>query len=105
MTIFRNDPPGYVCPQTGRVAVLVGGYANSNLNGRVPAYLFSSSAQEKDSECWRAIEKVEPRADGQRFDVLFLSGSWTTVGPYKTIFVSPSHAAELSGNPTMKGSE
>lgn len=35
-------PPGFVEPNTGRVAVLVREYAASDLNGDAPAYWYSA---------------------------------------------------------------
>lgn len=46
--VKRNQPylPGYICPTTGRVAVLVRDYANSDLNGDAVAYWYSADAEE-----------------------------------------------------------
>ena len=40
-------PPGYVCPKTGRVAVLVADLAESDLNGDVQAHWFSHEAEQR----------------------------------------------------------
>ncbi|HHW3010637.1 TPA: DUF2761 domain-containing protein, partial [Pseudomonas aeruginosa] len=39
-------PPGFVEPNTGRVAVLVREYAASDLNGDAPAYWYSAQSEE-----------------------------------------------------------
>jgi hypothetical protein len=51
--------PGYVCDLTGRVAVLVSVYAESELNGDATAYLFSQDAEAMQLECWRMIEGID----------------------------------------------
>ena len=52
--------PGFVCPSTGRVAVLVKQYANSDLNGDAPAYWYSAQAEEWGLDPWRLVEGVDP---------------------------------------------
>lgn len=45
----KPKEPGYVCPKTGRVAVLVGELADSDLNGDAPAYMLNEAAEKARS--------------------------------------------------------
>jgi hypothetical protein len=88
--------PGYVCPRTGRVAVLVGDFAESDVMGGVRAYLFNEADAGAGRDPWRLIEQVDPRADGERFDVCLANGTFATVGPLMTVFLSAADAARLA---------
>jgi hypothetical protein len=93
----KPKAPGYVCPRTGRVAVLVGDLAESDLMGDVPAYLFNEADADAGAgrDPWRLIEQVDPRADGERFDVCLANGTFATVGPLMTVFLGAADAARL----------
>ena len=67
-------PPGFVEPNTGRVAVLVREYAASDLNGDAPAYWYSAQSEEWGLDPWRLVEGVDPHVHGGSFDVCFASG-------------------------------
>lgn len=88
-------PPGFVEPTTGRVAVLVREYADSDLNGDAPAYWYSAQSEEWGLDPWRLVEGVDPHVGGGSFDVCFASGGTRTVGPLMTFFLSATHAAQL----------
>ncbi len=88
-------PPGFVEPTTGRVAVLVREYADSDLNGDAPAYWYSAQSEEWGLDPWRLVEGVDPHVGGGSFDVCFASGGTRTVGPLMTFFLSAAHAAQL----------
>ena len=89
-------PPGFVEPNTGRVAVLVREYAASDLNGDAPAYWYSAQSEEWGLDPWRLVEGVDPHTAGGQFDVFFASGSSRTVGPLMTFFLSAADAARLN---------
>ena len=89
-------PPGFVEPTTGRVAVLVREYADSDLNGDAPAYWYSAQSEEWGLDPWRLVEGVDPHVGGGSFDVCFASGSSRTVGPLMTFFLSAADAARLN---------
>ena len=89
-------PPGFVEPNTGRVAVLVRDYAASDLNGDAPAYWYSAQSEEWGLDPWRLVEGVDPHTAGGQFDVFFASGSSRTVGPLMTFFMSAADAARLN---------
>lgn len=97
-------PVGYVCPQTGRVAVGVKQFANSDLNGCAPAYWFSAEAESFGMDPWRVVEGVDPYIDGtNRFDVWFEGASGckridvdTDRDNKATFFVSAKDAALLA---------
>jgi hypothetical protein len=57
-------PPGFVEPNTGRVAVLVREYAASDLNGDAPAYWYSAQSEEWGLDPWRLVEGVDPHTAG-----------------------------------------
>lgn len=88
--------PGYVCPQTGRVAVLVSTFAASELNGDASAYLFNQDAEDMHLEPWRMIEGVDAQLNGETFEIWFSDGGFKTVGPRMTIFVSSKDAGRLA---------
>lgn len=92
----KPKAPGYVCPRTGRVAVLVGDLAESDLMGDVPAYLFNEADAGAGRDPWRLIEQVDPRADGERFDVCLANGTFATVGPLMTVFLGATEPARLA---------
>jgi hypothetical protein len=92
----KPKAPGYVCPTTGRVAVLVGDLAESDWMGDVPAFLFNESDAVAGLDPWRLIEQVDPRADGERFDVCLANGTFATVGPLKSVFLAAADAARLA---------
>ncbi|EDP8962423.1 DUF2761 domain-containing protein [Pseudomonas aeruginosa] len=94
----RQEPkqPGYVCPTTGRVAVLVKDYADSDLNGDAPAYWFNPDAEGWGMDPWRLVEGVDPHTQGSSMDVCFANGSSKTVGPLMTFFLSAKDAARLA---------
>ena len=89
-------PPGFVEPNTGRVAVLVRDYAASDLNGDAPAYWYSAQSEEWGLDPWRLVEGVDPHTSGGQFDVCFANGSSRTVGPLMTFFMSAADAARLN---------
>ena len=60
-------PPGFVEPNTGRVAVLVREYAASDLNGDAPAYWYSAQSEEWGLDPWRLVEGVDPHTAGGQF--------------------------------------
>ena len=72
-------PPGFVEPNTGRVAVLVREYAASDLNGDAPAYWYSAQSEEWGLDPWRLVEGVDPHTAGGQFDVCFANGSSRTL--------------------------
>ena len=56
-------PPGFVEPNTGRVAVLVREYAASDLNGDAPAYWYSAQSEEwalTPGDWWKASIRTPP---------------------------------------------
>ena len=92
----RRLPPntaGAVDHETGRVCVLVEDYAGSSLNGDAAAYWLTPS--ESDLDPWALVEGVDPRTDGQHFDVWFASGKCMTVAAGATLYLSASDAAKL----------
>ena len=97
----RPYPPGYVCPSTGRVAVLVRAYADSDLNGDAPAYCYSQKSEEWGLDPWKLVEGVDPHAAGGSYDICFANSSTSTVGPLMTFFLSAADAARL--NPKEEG--
>ncbi|ELM8940425.1 DUF2761 domain-containing protein [Escherichia coli] len=94
----RQEPkqPDYVCPMTGRVAVLVKDYADSDLNGDAPAYWFNPEAEGWGMDPWKLVEGVDPHAQGSSMDVCFADGSSKTVGPLMTFFLTKADAARLA---------
>lgn len=92
--------PGFVHPATGRVAVLVGDLADSDLNGDVPAYFYSEEAEGLGFDPWRVIEGIDAHTGGQDFDVCFACGTYRTVGPLMTVFLSAADAARLAAEKT-----
>lgn len=98
MTKIHTTPPapaGYVCPHTGRVAVLVSDYANSDLNGDVTAYWYNAEAAEFGLDPWRLVEGVDPHVNGAAFDVCFVNGTFKTVGPLMTLYLTAEDAGRL----------
>lgn len=89
-------PEGFKDPKTGRVAVLVGCYAASDLNGDAPAYWYSRKAEEWGGDPWKLVEVVDPHINGESFDILFSNGVTSKVGPAMTIFLNAADAACLS---------
>lgn len=87
--------PGYVHPATGRVAVLVSELADSDLNGDAPAYFYSAQDEGLGFDPWRLVEGIDADTSGQNFDVRFANGTYRTVGPLMTIFLSAADAARL----------
>lgn len=78
----RQEPkqPGYVCPTTGRVAVLVKDYADSDLNGDASAYWFN------------------PEAEGWAWTLGNWSKAWTpTRKAVRWMFALPTVQARRSG--------
>ncbi|HEY9269348.1 MULTISPECIES: DUF2761 domain-containing protein [Burkholderiales] len=94
--MLRPYPLGYVCPNTGRVAVLVRAYADSDLNGDAPAYWYSQKSEEWGLDPWKLVEGVDPHAAGGSYDICFANGSVSTVGPLMTIFLGAADAARLN---------
>lgn len=88
--------PGYICPKTGRVAVLAAAYAGSELNGEVPVYWYSQHAEDWGLDPWRQIAVITPRGNGQSFDVRFADGSSRTVGPLMTVFAAVADACRVT---------
>ncbi|WP_050570532.1 DUF2761 domain-containing protein [Xanthomonas arboricola] len=88
--------PGFVEPNTGRVAVLVRDYAASDLNGDAPAYWYSREIGAWGLDPWRLVDGVDPHVAGGSFDVCFANGNTTTVGPLMTIFLQAEHAQQLA---------
>lgn len=97
-------PVGYVCPQTGRVAVNVKQFANSDLNGDASAYWFEAIDEEFGLDPWRVVEGVDPYVHDHSafdcnpmFDVWFEGASGSRhVGDRDTFFVSAKDAALLA---------
>lgn len=94
----RFDPktPGFVDPATGRVAVLAGDLADSDLNGDVPAYWLDQDAEALGLDPWRLVEGIDRHAYGPAMDVCFVSGTFKTIGPNMTVFLSAADAARLA---------
>lgn len=88
--------PGFVHLATGRVAVLVSDLADSDLNGDVPAYFYSEEAEGLGFDPWRVVEGIDAHKGGNDFDVCFDSGTYRTVGPLMTVFLSAADAARLA---------
>lgn len=88
-------PVGHICPHTGRVAVLVQDYANSDLNGDVTAYWYNAEAAGFGLDPWRLVEGVDPHTNGGSFDVCFVNGTFKTVGPLMTFYLTAGDAARL----------
>lgn len=88
--------PGYVEPQTGRVAVLIADYANSDLNGEAPAYWFDPAAATVGLDPWRLVEGVDPHVNSVSMDVWLVAGNSKTVGPLMTFFVAARDAKRLA---------
>lgn len=94
-------PPGYVCPKTGRVAVLVADLAESDLNGDAQAYWFNHEAEQRGLDPWHTVEGVNPDEDtlslpgGPIFDLVFTKGPSEKVGRLMTVFVSKEDAERL----------
>jgi len=88
--------PGYVCPRTGRVAVLVADLADSDLNGDVSAYWLDQEADELGMDPWRLVEGFDHHVTGGSLDVCFASGAFQTVGPHMTVFLTAADAARLA---------
>lgn len=86
---------GYVCPKTGRVAVLVAAYEASDLNGDAWAYDFNQEADTHGLEPWRLVEAVE--RDGASYVLIYDSGRSRKVGPLMTFFLSAADAQRLTG--------
>ena len=98
-TMSKSNPPktpGYVCPETGRVAVLVADLAGSSLNGAVSAYFYREEAEDTGLHVWRLVDGIDAHLSGRAFDVCFASGSFRTVGPLMTVFLSAADATRLS---------
>lgn len=95
------NAPGYVCPKTGRIAVLAADFACSDLNGEAPAYLFNAEADSYGLDGWKLIEGVDPHTTGSSMDI-WGAGDWVrTVGPNFTIFVDAKNAALISKTPVV----
>ncbi len=88
-------PAGYICPSTGRVAVLVSAYEASDLNGDAWAYDFNQEAEAHGLEPWRLVEAVE--RDGASYVLVYDTGRSRTVGPLMTFFLTAADAQRLAG--------
>lgn len=88
--------PGHICPNTGRVAVLVSDYANSDLNGDAWAYWYNAANEAMGLDPWSLVECIDPHANGRDFDVCFASGTFKTVGGQMTVYLHASDAARLA---------
>lgn len=93
---FEQRPVGYVCPETGRVAVRVDDLADSDLNGDAWAYLLNEEAQEMGLDPWRLVEGIDAHTKDGRFDVCFASGTYKTVESGTTVFLSAADAGRLA---------
>lgn len=90
---------GYINNTTGRVAVTVKRFAESDLNGDKGAYLFNETADAYGLDPWRLIEGVDVCINGVNFD-LWGAANWTKrVGPNFLIYVSAKDYASLAGAP------
>lgn len=63
------------------------------------AYWYNPQAEEFGVDPWRLVEGVDPHTHGGSFDVLFANGSFKTVGPLMTFYVSAKDAARLEDIP------
>lgn len=98
MSLYQEPKqPGYVCPHTGRVAVLISTFAASELNGDVAAYLFSQDAEDMHLEPWRMIDGVDAQLNGETFEIWFADGGFKTVASCVTVFISGKDAERLPG--------
>lgn len=97
MKFVKHGEVGHVDSRTGRVAVSVVDFCNSDLNGNVPAYIFNSEADEFGLDPWSMIDGVDAHVAGGSWDIWSAFGfGWsTTVGPLFTIYVSAKDAARL----------
>lgn len=94
--------PGYVCPKTGRVAVLAADLARSDMNGDAWAYFYNEEADRMGLEAWRLVEGIDPHTHGNEFDLCFANGTFKTVGPLMTVFLGAADAARLAEELTSK---
>lgn len=93
-----NQPkaPGYICPKTGRVAVLAAKLAESDMNGDVWAYFYNEEADRMGLEAWRLVEGIDPHTNENKLDLCFANGTIKTVGPLMTVFLCAADAARLN---------
>lgn len=87
--------PGHVDPETGRVAVLVGDYAHSDLNGDVYAYWYETEAVAHGMDPWRLVDGIDPDVRGGTFDVWFANGTAKSVSARRTVYLTAKDAAQL----------
>lgn len=93
---------GYVEPETKRVAVLAGRYADSDLNGSEWAYYFVEENVELGLDPWVAVEGVDRYTVGDSMDICFANGATKKVGPLMTIFLLEKHAMRLGVSPNRE---
>lgn len=87
---------GYVCPETGRIAIELKSFAQSEFRGRVYAYLFDSKALAVGKPFWLMIDSIDDAADGA-YDLWLSNGSCVQAAkPELVVFVSPVIAKALS---------
>ena len=78
-----------------RVAVTVKSFANSDLNGEAPAYLYRPEAAEMGLDPWRLIEGVDRSTIGESFEIWGVADWARKVGPNFVIYVSRAHARKI----------
>lgn len=86
---------GYVCPETGRVAVLVKDFARSRLNGYVMAYYYDKENAYFGLDEWRDVEGIDTLNTNTYYDLWFARGHEKTVSGDSTIFLRAFHAQRL----------
>ena len=87
---------GFACPKTGRVAVALSEYAQSEFNVETNSYMYSVSSDELGFDQWATIDSIDIPVEGNSFDIWFSSGSCKQNVPSDTvIFVRASIAQTL----------
>lgn len=86
---------GYVCPETGRVAVKVSDFEKSRLNGDVYAYYYDKEQAYFGFDPWRLVEGIDTYSYTQKdnsYDLWFARGHELKVDGDSTIFLNSKHA-------------
>jgi hypothetical protein len=83
---------GHVDPKTKRVAVTAKQFAESDMNGDSPCYIFSRDADEFGLDPWKMIESIDPHTSGDKFDLWPVCGNPKTVNGDFVVYMQRSAA-------------
>ena len=86
----------FVCPVSGRVAVDLKRFAQSEFNGRVVSHLYRPQPGASNADAWVAIDSVDEGAQENTFDLWLASGACEKgIGGDQIVFVRASIAGAL----------